>query len=379
MAQTWSALVAKWMEAGVIDADTAERIRAFEARQAPAATLGWPVALALSFGALLLGSGVLLFVSAHWDAMSPSMRFALVLAMVAVFHVAGAATVGHFPSLATTLHALGTIALGAGIALAGQIFNLDEHWPAGVMMWAIGAAAAWLLRRDPAQLALVAILFPAWMVSEWMEYTRPWSSGDAFRVAACFIFLLALVYFTAESRDRTSTTRRVLMWIGGIALLPAAGTVSQNFARGFLGSGTTLPPIHTLVAGIGLVLAIAVPLAIAVWLQRAKAWPILLAVAWTLVLVFIPRAGDAWWVYAWWCVGATALVAWGVLEGQSERINIGAVIFAATVLAFYFSEIMNKLGRSASLVGLGLLFLGGGWMLERARRRLIVRAKGAAS
>jgi len=379
MAQTWSALVTKWLEAGVIDADTAGRIREFESRHAPAATLGWPVMLALGFGGLLLGSGVLLFVSAHWDAMSPSTRFALVLAMVAVFHVAGAATVEHFPSLATTLHALGTVTLGAGIALAGQIFNLEEHWPAGVMMWAVGAGAAWLLRRDPAQLALVAILVPAWLVSEWTEYTRPWYSGDAFRVAACFTFLLALVYFTAEARDRTSTTRRVLMWIGGIALLPAAGAVSQNFASGFTGYGTPLPATQTLVTGIGWLIAIAVPLTIAVWIQRAKAWPILLAVAWTLVLVFIPRAGDAWWLYAWWCVGATALVTWGVLEAQSERINIGAVIFAATVLAFYFSHIMDKLGRSASLVGLGLLFLGGGWLLERTRRRLIARAKGAAS
>jgi len=32
---------------------------------------------------------------------------------------------------------------------------------------------------------------------------------------------------------------------------------------------------------------------------------------------------------------------------------------------------MDRLGRSASLVGLGLLFLGGGWALERTRRRLV--------
>jgi hypothetical protein len=32
---------------------------------------------------------------------------------------------------------------------------------------------------------------------------------------------------------------------------------------------------------------------------------------------------------------------------------------------------MDKLGRSTSLIGIGLLFLGGGWALERMRRRLL--------
>ena len=48
--------------------------------------------------------------------------------------------------------------------------------------------------------------------------------------------------------------------------------------------------------------------------------------------------------------------------------------FAITVLVFYCSSVMDRLGRSASLVGLGLLFLGGGWALEQGRRRLVTRA-----
>jgi hypothetical protein len=39
---------------------------------------------------------------------------------------------------------------------------------------------------------------------------------------------------------------------------------------------------------------------------------------------------------------------------------------------------MDKLGRSASLVGLGVLFLGGGWALERVRRRLVEQSREAA-
>jgi len=87
-------------------------------------------------------------------------------------------------------------------------------------------------------------------------------------------------------------------------------------------------------------------------------------------------AGDAA-VHAWWAVFAIGLVAWGVRDGRSERINIGAAFFSATVVAFYFSQVMDKLGRSAALVGLGVLFLGGGWALERARRRLVEQSRQA--
>ena len=90
-----------------------------------------------------------------------------------------------------------------------------------------------------------------------------------------------------------------------------------------------------------------------------------------------PTFGDAA-MYAWWAVGAIGLAAWGVFERHTERVNIGVAMFGGTVLAFYFSQVMDKLGRSASLITLGLLFLAGGWLIERARRRLVVAARGGA-
>src|SRR6266496_606101 len=66
----------QWVEAGVIDAESAQRIRSFErssfedsphGRTPGARGLRWPVVLAVSFGALMIAAGVLLFVAAHWD------------------------------------------------------------------------------------------------------------------------------------------------------------------------------------------------------------------------------------------------------------------------------------------------------------------------
>jgi len=67
-----------------------------------------------------------------------------------------------------------------------------------------------------------------------------------------------------------------------------------------------------------------------------------------------------------------------LLERRKERINLGVVGFALTIAIFYFADVMDKLGRSASLIGLGVLFLFGGWGLERTRRRLVERGAGGA-
>jgi hypothetical protein len=38
---------------------------------------------------------------------------------------------------------------------------------------------------------------------------------------------------------------------------------------------------------------------------------------------------------------------------------------------------MDKLGRSLGLIGLGILFIAGGWALEKARRNLVTGMKKA--
>ncbi len=82
----------RWVSAGVVDATTAARIRTLEQSQGSSERLRWPVLLAVALGGLLLCAGVLLFVAAHWDKLSPAWRSTLVLVLVAVFPIAGAMT-----------------------------------------------------------------------------------------------------------------------------------------------------------------------------------------------------------------------------------------------------------------------------------------------
>jgi uncharacterized membrane protein len=101
----------------------------------------------------------------------------------------------------------------------------------------------------------------------------------------------------------------------------------------------------------------------------------LIAAAWVFLLAAVATHRGVG-VYAWCGLGAVGLVAWGVRDARSERVNMGMAGFAITLFSFYFSEVMDKLDRSASLIGLGVLFLAGGWGLERLRRRFVAQTRG---
>jgi hypothetical protein len=68
---------------------------------------------------------------------------------------------------------------------------------------------------------------------------------------------------------------------------------------------------------------------------------------------------------------AVFLCAWGVRIASRALVNLGTVAFAVAVGWFYFSNIFSALGRSLGLIGLGVLFLAGGWALEKTRRRIL--------
>jgi len=172
MAANWERHLERWTTAGLIEASTADLVRAYEKGQEKDRGLTFSILLAIGLGGLLLAAGILLFVAAHWDVLSPAQRFSLVLALVAVLHVGGAIASSRFNILSIALHAVGTICLGAGLFLAGQIFNLQEHWPAGVLLWALGAWVAWALLRDWPHAALAAVLTPAWLAGEWIQATQ---------------------------------------------------------------------------------------------------------------------------------------------------------------------------------------------------------------
>jgi hypothetical protein len=357
----------RWVDAQILDRQLADRIRQFEAEQAPQRRARWPVIIALAFGGIMLAAGVLLFVSAHWDELPPVQRMTLLVLAVGGFHLGGAFTLERFHALGVTLHAVGTVALGGAIALAGQVFNLQEHWPSAVLLWAAGAIAGYLLLRDWPHLALSAILVPWWLAGEWAEAAA--RGQDSWPVISCGVLLLAVCYLSVRmpgADSREDLVRVALTWLGGFALLPA--TLAVAFERHAYGRASDTAPA---LLAAGWACALLVPLGFAYAFRRNASWMNAVAAIWVVGLNVVAEARMDIAVYGWCALGAAGMVAWGIHEFRAERINLGMAGFALTIIFFFFSSVMDKLGRSASLMTLGVLFVGGGWYWEKLRRKLV--------
>jgi len=375
MSEGWAAALKRWLEAGVVDAATAERIRAFEAAQGGVQRQGRLTLIAFALGAILLAAGILLFVAAHWDEMSPGGRFALVLAILAALHAGGAVASRASPGLSATLHAVGTAALGAGIYLAGQIFHMAEHWPTALQLWSVGAAVGVYLLRQWPQVLWLAVLVPAWLWGEWTDAQPPHAAWRGLSPVAVGMFLLACAYLMAKPAESAVRWRRALAWLGAIALIPAGIALAMSSDIDWTMFGTEYPEVTGTPRMVAWSVAIALPLALAWFLRGRESVWLLAALAWALVLMQVSPRSDAGELamYGLLALGAVGVVFWGLRDQQRLAINVGVLGFALAVLGFYFSSLYDKLGRALGLIGIGVLFIGGGWLLERARRRLIAR------
>jgi len=214
MIQALEDALQRWTRAGILDELTAQRIRRFEAEHEQPAGLRWQVLLALIFGAILLAAGIALFVAAHWDRLSPITRFLVVMATLIAIHAIAMAVRERFDRLAIVLHGVGTLAAGAAVALVGQIFNIQEHWPAGILLWALCALAGWWLLGDQVQQTIAMVLLPAWIVCEWMARTDGYRGSELMGLRMTAV--IAALYLTAFLGSPRKLVAGVLFALGAV-------------------------------------------------------------------------------------------------------------------------------------------------------------------
>jgi uncharacterized membrane protein len=367
----------RWQTAGILDGATARHIRAWEAEQKKPAGLRWQVLVVLILGAILLACGVALFVSAHWDKIGPGTRFAVVLGMVSLFHLGGSWARKRFRVLSTALHAVGTLSTGAAIALVGQIFNIQEHWPAAVLMWALAALAGWILLHDEAQQTLTLLLFPAWLLSEFSYYAEGHIGVNVYQ--GRFLIAWAVLYLTFFLGSKRQIVQAILFAVAAIASVVGIVFLLEGWRswgdQTYLSLGTRT---------WGWVFIAAIPLLFAVFKFSKSVIPVAAAICFSIALPWCQRTwtvtygeyssvryGPNLAAHALVAAFAVFIIWWGVRQTSQLLVNLGIVGFAIAVGWFYFSNVYDKVGRSLGLIGLGVLFLAGGWALERTRRKLV--------
>jgi uncharacterized membrane protein len=284
--------------------------------------------------------------------------------------------------MSSALHAVGTVAAGAAIALIGQIFNIQDHWPAAILLWALCALAGWALLRDQAQQTLALLVVPAWIFCE-LDFRFDGHIGEDISMGRLG-FIWAILYITFFLRSPRKALQGILFALSVIAAVWATAAMLWGWTS--YGDQSFIPFGTRVWAWIAIA---AIPLIVAAFHGHRGLVPIAAAIAFVVALPWCYRTLNesyiqsdgtrASWVrtdpnlLAHLLVAAFAIFLcwWGVRLMSRALVNLGIVGFAASVAWFYFSDILSKVNRSLGLIGLGVLFLLGGWALEKMRRRIL--------
>ena len=132
-----------WSGEGIVtDATALELHRRYELDSIQTGHRLGPIIAAVSLiGAIMLGMGAILFFAANWKEVTPTQKVMLIFAGILITYVAGfefRAGRWKLPILGDALILVGSLFYGAAIWLIAQIFNIQEHYPNGVLLWGLG-------------------------------------------------------------------------------------------------------------------------------------------------------------------------------------------------------------------------------------------------
>jgi uncharacterized membrane protein len=358
--------LARWEEAGVIDAATRARIEAHERNERKPVV---PYALAV-LGAGTLALGILSVVAANWDAIPGSVKLACDLALGAVLAVATYRAATRDRRLTTEV--LVTLFYGftlASIALVGQVYQTSAPTYRALLVWSGSTLPLVLLGRSRFLAALVTAALALTHVTavgallEHLTEQGGLSEDTERNLVATVAFVSPLLYvplarvpWLVRNRPEYARTLGSLAW----TFVLLAGLAAQLLWYAEIERGDTLSWALALTALACALLAVALP-RLHPELPAPSLRPLaaILGFGW---LTFAAAAGiergPAPFVGAILQVVWLGLFAWACLELRQLRVfNLLTALIALRVLVIYFEVFGSMLSTGVGLISGGLLTL----------------------
>jgi uncharacterized membrane protein len=390
--------VAEWQRQGIITAEEATAIFAYyqvpqgalRARSAYARL----IAVLATLGAILVGVGAILFIASNWQDMPKFGKLALIMG-----GIAAAYTIGYwlryessYPRIGTGIIFLGTLLFGAGIFLVGQAYHMKANDPNLLFWWSIGVLPLAYFARSRAilSLAILAALGGlGWRAGSWLEEM----DASVSFVVAFYAVLGPATYALGTLHARFARTDYYATNYNTIGLLVtffALYLLSFEFvAKELLGGSYGQQPeitdgflMATIIATVVAVTSMAASLALSALRREDRRTLLAEAIAMVAVMgsaylfMLLPFDTAAPYIalanLVLFAVIMGAIVA-GFLTRRGALVNLGIAFFALDAISRYVDVAWGMLDTSLFFMLGGVLLLGGGFLLERARRRLMER------
>lgn len=396
----------RWIAAGHVAADRRELLLADAAAWQPPASRAGMAAMLTLLGALLMGAGAIAFVAANWAEMGRLARVILLFAsMGGAF---GAAwwfmARAERPQVGQGLILLGVILFGASIHLIAQTYQIEAHYPNGVLLWAAGALlAAAVVPSAPSlwlgfavlglwswqemfydSLAVHLPFLPAWAAAATVAVVHRWWRCLAFGILLLAgwygltgLALMADLEYESVEVAAVMLTVPLALWVLGDRVPHVGGVLhGLGVAGSVLGAAVALQPEVDYSRG-GLTLAaaaVAAGAAVAAWawarpsrLRLALAVAVALAAPLRLLVEASPLAGEAgdWVLMLGFLALVIALAVLGGREGSAVTRRIAYAAFGLHVVFLYTAGLVSLLSLFVVFTVVGSLLVVAALRMEK--------------
>ncbi len=123
--------------------------------------------------AIMVGLGVIAMFAFNWEAMPKLVKLLLIFSAFAGVHIAGLRYSTSNPLLSESLHATGTMFMGAAIFLVSQIYHLSSHYPNAFILWSAGALLIAWAKPSLTQAFMALLLIISWHLMEIFDFNSP--------------------------------------------------------------------------------------------------------------------------------------------------------------------------------------------------------------
>ena len=346
--------IARWREAGMIDAATADAL-SLDVERNGGGTISFGSILSM-MAAALFAAAILIFIAANWEAIPRLARVAMLFIVIAAGYLGGAEMkLRGREAFGEAAWVVAAAAFGASIALIGQMYHMSGDERQAIFVWCAGTALAAAVLRSGALTIGAVLLGGAWMV---MHAVDDWALQlpSAYLAVAAVLYLLSfwtrsaparhlvllsLFLFAAflYARDETFVVPIVLIALS-VALF-AFGRLQPTQAERMLGLGSALP-VQALVGfltGVGIM---------QVELIDEQGFLAVSIVAFAGIIIVLLLAGRESRTLRWLAYAAFIfqicfiyLVMLGTMLGTAGFFVVGGLVLSA--LAFVITRLERRL------------------------------------
>ena len=299
------------------------------------------IRVVVTFGAILVGLGILSFIASNWDGMSHFVKLLIIFGVFGGVNLAGYMISETIPKTGRSLIYLGTLVYGAGIFLIGQMYHFGGDFPTAFLLWSIGVLPMAFQLRDKYLMLFANLLFGVYLLGSfdcgfpyagWVGIPIVYLAYNYFDKSRLLLFFanLTSLSFILQNTIRYEVEGlyvALLFFLIGLAMYVVKHNIERdifqvqgNILFGITGVILTIPDIWDVLVNV----------------QSTRMISILFALAFVALLFFLIRKG-----------------------------SLISLIFVCVTIFRYYTDTFAFLPKSLFFIVGGLLLLGFGFYFER--------------